>query len=58
MAVVCLRGLGQDLLAALFFKDALEFDLLGVSAREVIRHLPDHAVLRAVKEWSRSTIKW
>jgi tetratricopeptide (TPR) repeat protein len=57
LAGVCLRELGQDLLAAAFFKDALEFDPLGVSPREEIRELPDVAVLDALKEWSRSTYR-
>ena len=55
MAGLCLRELGQDLLAATFFKDAAELDPLGISPREEIHDLPDVAVLRALKEWSRTT---
>lgn len=57
MAGVCFRELGQDLLAALFFKDTLEFDSLGISPREEIHNLPDVGVLKALKDWSRSTIE-
>lgn len=56
LAGVCLRELGQDLLAALLFKDTLELDPLGISPREEIHHLPDVPVLSALKEWSRGTI--
>jgi hypothetical protein len=55
MVGVCLRELGQNWLAATFFKDALELDSLGISPREEIHHLPDVPVLRALKEWSRTT---
>lgn len=55
MTGVCLRELGQNLLAAMLFKDALELDPLGISPREEIRALPDVPVLTALKEWSRST---
>jgi tetratricopeptide (TPR) repeat protein len=55
MTGVCLREQGQDLLAATFFKDALELDPLGVSPREEIHGLPDVPVLAALKEWSRRT---
>ncbi|HEU4371814.1 MAG TPA: hypothetical protein VFV05_26625 [Methylomirabilota bacterium] len=58
LAGVCLRELGHDLLAALFFKDAAELDPLGISPREEIRELPDVAVLKALKEWSRDTVAW
>lgn len=56
MAGVCFRELGQDLLAAFFFKDALEVDPLGISPHDEIRALPDAAVLKALKAWSRNTI--
>jgi tetratricopeptide (TPR) repeat protein len=55
MTGVCLREQGQDLLAATFLKDALEFDPFGVSPREEIHGLPDVPVLTALKEWSRRT---
>jgi hypothetical protein len=55
MAGVCLRELDQPLLAAMLFKDALELDPFGISPREEIHELPDLAVLRAVKAWSRHT---
>jgi tetratricopeptide (TPR) repeat protein len=57
MAGVCFRECGQDLLAAFFFKDALEIDPLGISPRDEIHRLPDTAVLGALKEWSRSTVR-
>ena len=57
MAGLCFRKLGQDLLAAFFFKEALEVDPLGFSPRDEIRQLPDVAVLKALKEWSRSTVR-
>jgi cytochrome c-type biogenesis protein CcmH/NrfG len=53
MAGMCFRKLGQDLLAAFFFKETLEVDPLGISPRNEIRALPDSAVLRALKEWNR-----
>ena len=43
MAGVCLRELGQDMLAAFFFKDALEVDPLGISSRDAISRLPETA---------------
>jgi tetratricopeptide (TPR) repeat protein len=58
MAGMCLRKLGQDLIAALFFKDTLEFDPVGISPRKEIHDLPDLAVLRGLKEWSRKTFEW
>jgi tetratricopeptide (TPR) repeat protein len=58
MAGVCLRELGHDQLGALLFKDAAEFDPLGISPREEIHDLPDVPVLRALKEWSRTTAEW
>lgn len=57
MAGLCFRELGHDLLAALFFKETLDFDPLGISPRDEIRALPDIAALQALKEWSRNTIK-
>lgn len=55
LAGVCLRELGQDLLAATFLKDALELDPLGLSPREEIHTLPDVSVLPALKAWTRDT---
>lgn len=52
MAGVCFRRCGQDMLAAYFFKDALEVDPLGISPHLEIGALPDAAVLKALKEWS------
>lgn len=52
---VCLRQSGDDLLSALFFKDALEIDPLGVSSHEAIYSLPDTGVLQALRDWSRTT---
>lgn len=57
MAGVCLRELGLDLVAALFFKDTVESDPLGVSSREEIHTLPaEFQALNALKEWSRETM--
>lgn len=56
MAGVCLRELGQDVLAGFFFTETLEIDPLGISPRDAIHELPDTAVVRALKEWTRSTI--
>jgi tetratricopeptide (TPR) repeat protein len=55
MAGVCFRRCGQDMLAAFFFKDALEVDPHGVSPHLEIGALPDTAALKALKEWSLST---
>lgn len=52
MAGLCFRELGDDLLAAFFFKETLEFDPLGISPRIEIQDLPDTPVLAALKEWS------
>lgn len=52
MAGTCFRKCGQDLLAAFFFKEALEVDPLGISQHDEIRDLPEAPVLRALKEWS------
>lgn len=52
MAGICFRKGGQDMLAAFFFKDALEVDPLGISPHNEIGKLPDAAVLKALKEWS------
>jgi tetratricopeptide (TPR) repeat protein len=55
MTGVCLRELGDDLLAAVFFKDTVELDPLGISPREEIHRLPDLPALAALKEWSLGT---
>ena len=52
---VCLRQAGDDLLSALFFKDALEIDPLGISSHEAIHALPDVGILQALRDWSRDT---
>lgn len=52
MAGVCFRECGQSMLAAFFFKDALEVDPLGISPHNEIGELPDATVLKALKEWS------
>lgn len=57
MAGVCLRKCGEDLLAALFFKDTLDTDPLGISSREEVHRLPDAGVLRALQDWTRSTLR-
>jgi hypothetical protein len=40
------------MLAALFLKDTLECDPLGISPRHRISELPDAAVLDALKSWN------
>jgi tetratricopeptide (TPR) repeat protein len=57
MAGVCLRKLGQPLLSALLFRDALEIDPLGVSPRIEIRSLPKTKVLEALKSWNDCTVE-
>jgi tetratricopeptide (TPR) repeat protein len=52
MAALCFRKLGQDMLAALFLKDAIECDPLGISSRHQINELPDVPVLKALKDWN------
>ena len=52
MAGLCFRRQGQDMLAALFFKDTLECDPLGISPRHLINELPNFAVLDALKSWN------
>lgn len=52
MAGICFRRLGQDMLAALFLKDTLECDPLGISPRRRINELPNVAVLDALKCWN------
>jgi tetratricopeptide (TPR) repeat protein len=52
MAGLCFRNLGQPLLAAFFFRSALEVDPHAISPHEEIQALPDVPVLAALKEWS------
>lgn len=40
------------MLAALFLKDTLECDPLGISPRHRINELPNVAVLAALKSWN------
>jgi hypothetical protein len=56
MAGLCFRKLGQDMLAALFLKDTIECDPLGISPRHRINELPDVAVLGALKRWNNRVI--
>lgn len=56
MAGLCYRQLGQETLAAFFFRDALEVDPLGISPRNALCQLPDTTVLDALKEWNLSTV--
>jgi hypothetical protein len=55
LAGVCLRKLGLDSLAMLFFKDTLETDPLGISPRQEIQKLADSPVVKGLKKWSRIT---
>jgi len=57
MAGICFRELGEDLLAAFFFKETLEVDRLGISPRLEIRDLPESAVFAALKEWDRQSVE-
>jgi tetratricopeptide (TPR) repeat protein len=52
MAGLCFRELGQTLVAAFFFKDAIEIDPLAISPHDEIQRLPDLPVLTVLKEWS------
>ncbi|MBI5262231.1 MAG: hypothetical protein HY852_10505 [Bradyrhizobium sp.] len=52
MAGACLRKLGLQLVPALFFRDVLELDPLGISPRMAIQDLPEIEVLKALKCWS------
>ena len=52
MAGLCFRDLAQPLLAAFFFKDAVELDPRAISPHDEIQTLPDVPVLTALKEWS------
>jgi tetratricopeptide (TPR) repeat protein len=52
MAGLCFLRLGHDMLAALFLKDTLEYDPLGISPRHRISGLPNVAVLDALKSWN------
>lgn len=56
MAGLCFRKLGQDMLAALFLKDTLECDPLGISPRHRINELPNIAVLDALKHWNNRPV--
>jgi tetratricopeptide (TPR) repeat protein len=52
MAGLCFRDLGQPLLAAFFFKAALDIDPRGISPHNEIQHLPKIPVLALLKDWS------
>jgi tetratricopeptide (TPR) repeat protein len=52
MAGHCFRDLGQPMLAAFFFRSALEVDPLAISPHDQIQALPDLPVLTSLKEWS------
>ena len=52
MAGLCFRHLGQPLLAAFFFKAAVEIDTSAISSHDEIQGLPPVPVLAALKEWS------
>jgi tetratricopeptide (TPR) repeat protein len=58
MAAVCFRDLGQPLLAAFFFKAAVEVDPLAISPREQIQALPDLPALTALKEWNLRSFRF
>jgi hypothetical protein len=51
MAGMCFKKMGLDVAAALFFKDTLECDPLGISPRHQILNLPDDPVFVTLKDW-------
>lgn len=57
MAGLCFRRLGQPLLAAFFFRSALDVDPRATSPREEIQALPDLPVFTALKEWSLTSFE-
>jgi tetratricopeptide (TPR) repeat protein len=57
MAGYCLRQAGDERLAALFFKDALEIDPLGISPLHQIHELRADAVFDTLKRWSDVTAR-
>ena len=57
MAGYCLRKAGEERLAVLFFKDALEMDPLGVSSLHEIHRLTEHAVHDILKSWTHATLR-
>jgi tetratricopeptide (TPR) repeat protein len=52
MAGLCFRDLGQPLLAAFFFKSAIDVDTRAISPHDEIQQLPALPVLAALKDWS------
>jgi tetratricopeptide (TPR) repeat protein len=52
MAGLCFRDLGQPLLAAFFFKGALDVDPRAISPRDEIQALPGAPPFEALKDWS------
>ncbi|HZR85293.1 MAG TPA: hypothetical protein VFB02_00730 [Bradyrhizobium sp.] len=56
MAGLCFKKLGQDMLAAFFFQDALDRDPLGISPRHRINELPKLAVLDTLKHWNNRPV--
>ena len=52
MAGHCFRDLGQPMVAAFFFRSALEVDPLAISPHDQIQALPTFHVSIALKEWS------
>jgi tetratricopeptide (TPR) repeat protein len=57
MAGLCFRDLAQPLLAAFFFKGALDVDPQAISPREELLALPDVPVLIPLKEWSLDSFR-
>jgi tetratricopeptide (TPR) repeat protein len=55
MAGYSLREAGEERLAALFFKDAVEIDPLGASSLHQIHKLSEDAVHDTLKRWARAT---
>jgi tetratricopeptide (TPR) repeat protein len=56
MAGLCFRHLGHPVLAALFFKGAIETDSFAISPHDQIHALPNLPALTALKQWSLSNL--
>jgi tetratricopeptide (TPR) repeat protein len=52
MAGLCFREIGQTMLAAFFFKAAVDVDPRAISPHDEIQRLPDLPIIVPLKEWS------
>lgn len=57
MAGICFLELGQQAMAAIMLKSALDLDPGAVSTRDHLRRLPDEVVFRELKRWSLRTAR-